>query len=499
MSSTTTPNPPLLPTFDIGINPPTNPLAVNIGNASRTFMLSGIANTIAAGDGAVLVNGGTGLTSLHLGNGNDSAQLGGALNTIVLGNGNDTIDAGTAQATVSFGASDVQILYDDSLIATLGLSLPIPLATPVSPAQWSNWGWFDCGLNNIGDFNGLNNACASSGNGNIGLFNGNGNGSTQNGNGNIGVLNGNLNGVGNSDPSSGGNNGNGNVGVLNGSGDGDLNTGTKDGTHNGNGNLGLLNGIADGNLNKGNADGRNNGNNNLGGENGVQNGNGAPLAAQPPGPTKTLTLQGGLDTVVAGNGNDTITATAGLSTVKVGNGTDKILLGGSYDVAVAGNGGDSVTGTVDHAAVKLGSGANQVTLTGSGSNVVQTGAGNDVIQLSGTDNWINAGGASCMNIIRGSGGGDTFVSTLAGQGYDQIFNFTLNNGDQLDVSQALCQAGWDGEMSDLHCYLQACAQGGNTWITVASACGTGAPVAELMGVQTTLGQLLAHNSLVLKG
>jgi hypothetical protein len=119
--------------------------------------------------------------------------------------------------------------------------------------------------------------------------------------------------------------------------------------------------------------------------------------------------------------------------------------------------------------------------------------------LGGSHNWIDAGGAATMNIIYGGSGEDTFVTTLPGQGYDQIYNFTLNNGDQLELSKALCAAGWAGDPADLGCYLHADVEGANTWIAVAGVCGVAMPVAELMGVQATLPQLLAHDSLVLQG
>ncbi len=496
-SKPSTPTPAALPVCPVSIDLPTNPLAVNLGGESRSLTLSGIANVVAAGGGGVLIRGGDGLTCLSLGDGNDCTLLGGALNTIVLGNGNDTVDAGTAQATVCFGTRGVQLSYDDSLVATLGLAVPDPLGQPVSPAQWSNWGWFDCGTGNIGLFDGWNDS-PGSGDDNTGTFDGDGNAAGHDGNGNIGVLNGDLNGNRNTARSSGTGDGNGNIGALNGVFDGNLNIGADDGTGDGDGNTGVLNGSLDGNLNTGVNDGNDNGNANLGDDNGSRNGNGTPPATQVAGATDGITLTGGLDTVVVGNGNDVIRATAGLSTVRAGNGADEITLGGSYDVVSAGNGGDCVRGTVNHAAVQLGNGGNQVMLSGSGCNVIETGAGDDVIRLSGTDNWVDAGAAPSMNIIYGGAGDDTFVTTLPGQGYDRIYNFTLDNGDQLELSKALCAAGWNGRIADLGCSLQATTDAGNTWITVAGACA-GAPVAELMGVQASLQQLLAHHSLVLQG
>jgi hypothetical protein len=486
--------PAALPLFSVSlVSPPsTGAVAVDLGVSNTSLNLRGIGNSVYAGDGNVTLNGGAGIGSVYLGNGTDSITLGGPLNTIVVGDGNDAIRGGAGIVQVIIDPTDLRIIYGGALSATLQLALQIPLGVNMTNG---NFGWFLGGSNNIGAFSGLGNADATSGNGNIGVFNGNSNGASYNGNGNIGALNGNLNGLYNADGTSGTNNGVYNVGVLNGNSNGSMNQGVNNGNYNGYDNLGVYNGNLNGNLNTGTANGNGNGQNNLGGLNGNQNGNGQPLVFQPPSTQQPiLKLTGALDTIVAGNGNNTIIAPGGLSTVVAGDGANKITIAGQFDTVVAGNGGNNVVGNADHAAIRLGNGDNHVIVSGIGSNVVQTGSGNDIVQLSGFGNWVDAGAAINHNTIFGGVGGDTFVIQAPGGGYDAIYNFSLYNADQLDLTTALATTAWDGQMSDLGDYLHASSAGANTWLAVGGGAGTN--VAELMGVQATLGQLLAHNSLI---
>ena len=483
-----------LPLFNVMlVSPPsTGAVAVDLGGANTSLTLKGLGNSVYGDNGNDIVSGGAGIGAVYLGNGTNTVGLNGPLNTIVVGDGNDTIRGGAGIVKVTIDPTDVRIIYGGALSATLQLALPISLGVNMTDG---NFGWFLGGSNNIGAFSGLGNSDGTSGNGNIGVFNGNSNSASDNGNGNIGALNGNMNGAYNADGSSGTNNGVFNVGVLNGNANGSMNSGANNGNYNGYDNLGVYNGNLNGNLNSGTANGNGNGQDNLGGLNGNENGNGAPLTFQPASTQPPiLTLTGALDTIVAGNGNNTIVAPGGLSTVVAGDGANKITIAGQFDTVVAGDGGNNVVGNADHAAVKLGDGTNHVILSGLGSNVVQTGSGNDTIQLSGFGNWVDAGAAINHNTIFGGVGGDTFAIQAPGGGYDAIYNFSLYNADQLDLTTALATTSWDGQASDLGNYLHASTMSNNTWLAVGSGAGTS--VAQLVGVQATLGQLLAHNSLI---
>ncbi|SDT61074.1 hypothetical protein [Bradyrhizobium canariense] len=444
----------------------------NVGGASASLDLHGIGNVVigdTTSHAAVSINGGNGLSTVVLGNGNDHVTLQGAFNTIVLGDGNDVVNAGTGTASAVFHDGEVHITYGNYLSATF--ASPLDLDGLHSTGSHLDIGFFNGGTGNIGAFNGLGNSNASDGNDNIGVFNGDGNGGRDNGNGNIGAFNGNFNGLGNASRSDGNDNGNGNVGVLNGNYNGNLNTGHDSGNSNGNGNIG----VDSGNL----------------------NGNGVATPALHGDIDPNAHLVGGFDTIVVGNGSDSITALAGISTIVAGNGNDQILIGGSYNTVVAGNGADHVVGlNVDHSTIALGNGGCTVSLTGAGCNTVTTGSGNDVISLSGIGNWVDAGAATTFNTIFGGAGKDTFVLAPSGSGMDKIYNFSLFDGDQLDLQNALSGTHWDGKVGDLSHFLTTEVVGGNTFLECTTASGGTATVAELMGTHYSLAMLEAHHSLL---
>ena len=179
-----------------------------------------------------------------LGNGDNVVKLSGALNTVVLGNGDNYVNLGAATASVSIGSGSLVVNYGRLFSATFS-----------APQSFSNWrasssgdiGSFNGGAGNIGAFNGLWNASATSGNNNIGVFNGLGNGGVYDGNGNVGGFNGNLNGLADSSPSDGGGNGDGNVGAFDGNFNGNFVQGTSSGNNNGLDNIGFLSGNWNGN------------------------------------------------------------------------------------------------------------------------------------------------------------------------------------------------------------------------------------------------------------
>jgi hypothetical protein len=461
--------------FVVTFNPKaTLGVADNIGSAHALLDLHGIGNVVVGDAGAsanVSILGGNGLSTVVLGNGNDHVTLQGAFNTIVLGDGNDVVNAGNGTATADFHNGQAHITYGNYLTATFASPLSLNGVHSTS-GNLSDIGYFNGGTGNIGAFNGLGNSDPSDGNYNIGAFNGDGNGGRDNGNGNIGAFNGNFNGLGNASSTDGNDDGNDNIGVLNGNYNGNLNTGHNAGNENGNGNTG----VDSGNL----------------------NGNGVTPVALQGGTGSPAHLTGGFDTIVVGNGNDSITALAGISTIAAGNGNDQILIGGSYNAVVAGNGADHVLGlNVDHTSIALGDGGCTVALIGAGYNTVTTGSGNDFISLSGFDNWVYAGAAETFNTIVGGAGKDTFMLAAAGTGMDKIFDFSLSNGDQLDLQNVLSSAHWDGKISDLGHLLSTETVGGNTLLECTTASGGTATVAELMGTNYSLHMLEAHNSLLL--
>lgn len=444
----------------------------NIGSNSASLHLTGIGNLIigdTTADAAVSLQGGNGLATVILGNGDDRVDLHGAFNTIVVGNGNDVVNAGMGTASAVVHDGEIQITYQDYLLATFAAPLGLKGLDSIS-GQNHNIGFFNGGTGNIGAFNGLGNSSASDGNHNIGVFNGNFNGGTDDGNHNVGAFNGNFNGLGNTSSSDGNNDGNGNVGVLNGNYNGNLNSGHDAGNDNGNSNIGVDNGNLDG--------------------------NGIATVALRGGTDANMKFVGGFDTIVVGNGADSITALAGISTIVAGDGNDRIVIGGSFNTVMAGNGADHVVGVnVDHTSIVLGNGGSTVTLTGAGSNAVSTGSGDDVITLSGTGNWVDAGAATMFNTIFGAAGKDTFVLGPAGWGLDKIYNFDLHNGDQLDLQHALAGTDWDGKAADLSHFLTTQTVGNDTLLECTTSSGTGT-IAELIDTHYTLAMLEAQHSLL---
>jgi Ca2+-binding RTX toxin-like protein len=246
----------------------------------------------------------------------------------------------------------------------------------------------------------------------------------------------------------------------------------------------------------------------------------------------TVEVGGYFDNVTLGNGNDTVTGPLGNSTLTLGSGIDVVDLSG-YDNVVktgstagtdyinAGVGNETITGGNGNFVVLAGGFGDVVTLgngnnyvftnpsTGSnpslpsgttapveqGDATVTTGSGNDTIILHGYSNLVNAGGG--MNFITGGTGLDTFVlptATGAGAGMDTISNFTLSNGDVLNLASALLTAGWNSNLSTLGNYLKVSESGGNGIIQIATGGGSAiTTIAQLNGVSNlTLANLQPH-------
>jgi len=224
-----------------------------------------------------------------------------------------------------------------------------------------------------------------------------------------------------------------------------------------------------------------------------------------------VAVGGYYDTITVGNGNDSITGPAGNATVTLGGGSDSVTLGGYYnsvhvgstagtdvinaglgdETIVGGNGNFAVTAAGYSDNVSLGNGNDLVTGT-QGSATVTTGSGNDTILLSGYGSTVNAGGG--MNFITGGSGNDTFFTPVAGTGSDMISNFSLTNGDVLNLKAALTATTWNQQSSTLGQYLTVTETGGNAFIgIVPTGSGAATTIAELTGVSgLTLTKLLPH-------
>ena len=93
-----------------------------------------------------------------------------------------------------------------------------------------------------------------------------------------------------------------------------------------------------------------------------------------------------MNTLTAGDGNNTINGGSAVDTITVGNGNNTIAGGGGADTVIAGNGNNTVSGVVG-GTITLGNGNNVVTggsgaetiTVGTGGNLITGGAGADTI------------------------------------------------------------------------------------------------------------------------
>jgi hypothetical protein len=233
--------------------------------------------------------------------------------------------------------------------------------------------------------------------------------------------------------------------------------------------------------------------------------------------TDTVTGPQGNTDVTLGTGSDVVSLLGDNNVVKVGStiGTDYINAGTGAETVTGGNGNFDVLAGGYNDVIKLGNGSNDVFTTPKGvtnpsvtsatpaptllgSANVTTGSGNDTIVLSGYNNVVNAGGG--MNFITGGTGLDTFflpTATGAGAGMDTITNFTLTNGDVVNLGSALATAGWTSNLSTLGNYLKVSESAGNAIIAIATGgSGAGTAIAQLNGVgNLTLASLQQHATL----
>jgi Ca2+-binding RTX toxin-like protein len=159
-----------------------------------------------------------------------------------------------------------------------------------------------------------------------------------------------------------------------------------------------------------------------------------------------------------------------------------------------------ITATAGNHMIFIGGTGDTITATGGtetvqafeGNNKVTTGAGNDTISFGGTGNTINAGGGS--NTLNDSGSDNTIVMPGAGQGFDNVFGYVLQNGDLLDFRAALATTSWNGAQSTLGSFLHVTTSGANAIISLSTTSGGAATqVADLEGAgQVSLSTLLSH-------
>ena len=229
----------------------------------------------------------------------------------------------------------------------------------------------------------------------------------------------------------------------------------------------------------------------------------------------TINAGGYNDAITLGSGNNTVAGPQGSTTVTAGSGNNTINVSGYNDAITLGNGNNTVTGPQGSAVVTVGSGNNTIALQGSsntintvsGNNTITAGAGSDTVNAEGANDNVTLSGWS--NLITGGSGMDSFiggsgntyqVSGVSSTGNMEIKDFSLNNGDVLDLSKVLTQAGWNHAATTLGGFLKVNEVGTNTLIGIDPTGGGGNfhTVATLDGLGvSSLGTLQSHNSIVL--
>jgi hypothetical protein len=161
-----------------------------------------------------------------------------------------------------------------------------------------------------------------------------------------------------------------------------------------------------------------------------------------------------------------------------------IASSGDHMIFIAGT-GDTLNAT----------GGTETVQSYAGGNSITTGGGNDTIRVAGAGNTIDAGAGN--NQIEDSGSGNIIVLPGAGQGNDDVFGWTLQNGDSFDLRPLLSQTGWNGDPASIGDFVQVAMAGDSGVISVdpSGASGAGGSYAvatlEASGAMD-LSTLLAH-------
>ncbi|TVQ82805.1 MAG: VWA domain-containing protein [Micavibrio sp.] len=134
-----------------------------------------------------------------------------------------------------------------------------------------------------------------------------------------------------------------------------------------------------------------------------------------------------------------------------------------------------------------------------GNDLLEGGFGNDIIFGQEGDDIIY-GGAGGDNLLYGGSGADTFVFRSGDAGQSTIKDFSLDEGDRLDISDVL--AGYDSlaaDLSNLSDFVKLETDGGNTLLKVADPADAGSfkTIAVLEGVNDLdVNALFANGNLI---
>lgn len=155
--------------------------------------------------------------------------------------------------------------------------------------------------------------------------------------------------------------------------------------------------------------------------------------------TENLTGNGNaLSNVIVGNsGNNTLSGGAGTNTLMGGDGNDTYVVTSSTDVIIekAGEGSDTIRSTVSYT---MGEDVEKMVLGGTADlDATGSSTGNTIYGNAGDNEIAGAGG---RDVLYGRDGADSFVfnaitdSTVSSSGRDVIKDFSIAQGDKIDLS-----------------------------------------------------------------
>lgn len=153
----------------------------------------------------------------------------------------------------------------------------------------------------------------------------------------------------------------------------------------------------------------------------------------------------GTGTITGTSGADLLVGTEGADTIRGLGGADTLYGYGGDDLLIGGNGHDSLYGGTGNDILRGGSG-NDLLVGGAGNDLLKGGAGNDILRGGNGDDVLRGGdgddrliGGRGSDILDGGSGTDTFVfrTNHIGTGVDTIKDFSLSQGDKIDISDIL--------------------------------------------------------------
>ncbi len=165
----------------------------------------------------------------------------------------------------------------------------------------------------------------------------------------------------------------------------------------------------------------------------------------------TISTGSGADRIDSGIGNDSINGGDGANQVKGGDGNDWIQTGAGNDRLYGGIGNDSINAG-DGKDQIYGGNDDDVIDAGAGNDKIAGGAGNDTIAGGSGVDQIDGGagddritGGIEADVVKGGTGADVFVFNSLDEVGDTIKDFSLSQGDMLEITGFLSEQGTDLE------------------------------------------------------